>query len=147
MRTLDEIDKKIINILEQEGRTAIKDIAKDVFLSSPAVSTRIENLERDGVIMGYHAQINPAYLNYHVKAFINLEVDPKDKEVFYPYVESIPNVIEVNCVTGDYSMMLETLFESTNELDTFINELQRFGRTKTQIVFSTPVEQRPAPIR
>lgn len=147
MRTIDEIDKKIINILEQEGRTAIKDIAKEVFLSSPAVSTRIENLERDGVIMGYHAKINPSYLNYHVKAFINLEVDPKDKDVFYPYVESIPNVIEVNCVTGDYSMMLETLFESTNELDTFINELQRFGRTKTQIVFSTPVEQRPAPIK
>lgn len=52
------------------------------------------------------------------------------------------NVIECNCVTGDYSMLLEVLFESTMELDRFIGELQYFGRTKTLIVFSTSVEHR-----
>ena len=44
------------------------------------------------------------------------------------------NVIECNCVTGDYSMLLEVLFENTMELDRFIGELQYFGRTKTLIV-------------
>lgn len=52
------------------------------------------------------------------------------------------NVIECNCVTGDYSMLLEVLFENTMELDRFIGELQYFGRTKTLIVFSTSVEHR-----
>ena len=52
------------------------------------------------------------------------------------------NVIECNCVTGDYSMLLEVLFENTMELDRFIGELQYFGRTKTLIVFSTEVEHR-----
>lgn len=50
------------------------------------------------------------------------------------------NVIECNCVTGDYSMLLEVLFENTMELDRFIGELQYFGRTKTLIVFSTSVD-------
>ena len=49
-------------------------------------------------------------------------------------------------MTGDYSMLIEVFFESTPQLDHFINELQQFGRTKTLIVFSTSVEQRAVPL-
>lgn len=146
MRHIDEVDKKIISILQKNARTPLKEIAAEVFMSSPSVSSRIENLEREGVITGYHAKVNPLLLNYHIKAFINLEVDPKEKPVFYPFIQSVPNVVECNCVTGDYSMLIETFFETTAQLDHFINELQRFGRTKTQIVFSTSVDKREVPI-
>ena len=53
-----------------------------------------------------------------------------------------PNVLECNCVTGTYSIMLKVAFPSTMELDTFIGHLQRFGNTQTQIVFSTAVPPR-----
>lgn len=102
MKRLDKVDRKIIQILQKNARTPLKEIAAQVFLSSPSVSARIEKA---------------------------------------------PNVVECNCVTGDYSMLIETLFESTTQLDHFINELQQFGRTKTQIVFSTSVEQREVPIK
>ena len=78
--------------------------------------------------------------------FINLDMDPKLKPEFYPYIQSCGNVVECNCVTGDYSMLIEVLFGTTQELDTFINHLQQFGRTRTQIVFSTPVEHRGLPV-
>ena len=146
MKKLDKIDRKIIQILQKNARTPLKEIAAQVFLSSPSVSARIEKLEQEGVITGYSAKVNPLYLNYHIKAFINLEVEPLQKPVFYPFIAKIPNVVECNCVIGDYSMLIETLFESTTRLDHFINELQQFGRTKTQIVFSTSVEQRAVPI-
>ena len=55
-------------------------------------------------------------------------------------------VIECNCVTGDYAMLVEVMFKSTEELDHFIGELQTFGSTKTQIVFSTSVEHRGIPL-
>lgn len=145
-RQLDTIDKKIIAILQKNARTPIKDIAKEVFLSSPAVSSRIERLEKAGVITGYHAQINYLLFGYHIKAFINLEVEPNQKKEFYPFIQAIPNVIECNCVTGDYSMLIEVAFRTTVELDHFINELQHFGRTKTLIVFSTSVEHRDVPM-
>lgn len=141
-RTLDSIDKRIINILQKNARTPIKDIAKEVFLSSPAVSARIEKLEKSGIIIGYHAQINPFLFGYNIRAFINLEVEPNQKKEFYPFIQAIPNVIECNCVTGDYSMLISVVFQTTVQLDHFINELQNFGRTKTQIVFSTSVEHR-----
>lgn len=139
---LDKIDRRIMEILQQDARTPIKDIAKEVFLTSPAVSARINRLVEEGYIVGFHAEINPKKLGYHIKAFINLEVQPEDKSEFYPYIEKCPNVIECNCVTGDYSTILEVQFPSTTDLDQFIGELQEFGRTKTLIVFSTNVEHR-----
>ena len=124
---MDRIDRKIIDILQTNARAPLKEIADRVFLSSPAVSARIAKLEKDGVLTGYQAQVAPLKLGQLVKAFINLDMDPKLKPEFYPYIQSCGNVVECNCVTGDYSMLIEVLFGTTQELDTFINHLQQFG--------------------
>ena len=114
---MDKIDRKILSLLQENARYPLKYLAQKVFLSSPAVSTRIERME-------------------------NLTLDPKQKNEFYPYVTDCPNVLECNCVTGTYSIMLKVAFPSTMELDTFIGHLQQFGNTQTQIVFSTAVPPR-----
>lgn len=142
---MDNIDRKILTILQQNARTPLKVIAEQVFLSSPAVSARIERLESAGYILGYQAQLSCAAMGYQIKAFINLEIEPSQKPEFYPYIEGCPNVMECDCVTGDYSMFIKVCFHTTQELDQFINQLHRFGRTRTQIVFSTPVEHRGIP--
>ena len=143
---MDHNDRRILNILQKNARTPLKEIAEQVFLSSPAVSARIARLENSGVLTGYQAQVDAPRLGYMVKAFINLDMDPSRKPEFYPYIESCTNVVECCCVTGDYSMLIEVLFGTTQELDQFINHLQHFGRTRTQIVFSTPVEHRGVPL-
>lgn len=56
---MDKIDKKIISLLQENARYPLKYLAQKVFLSSPAVSTRIERLEKSGVITGYHATVDP----------------------------------------------------------------------------------------
>ena len=142
---MDNIDRKILTILQDNARTPLKVIAEQVFLSSPAVSARIERLEAAGLITSYQAQLSAAEMGYQIKAFISLEVEPRQKPEFNPYVEKCPNVMECNCVTGDYSMLLKVCFHTTQELDQFINQLDQFGRTRTQIVFSTPVEHRGIP--
>lgn len=139
---MDSIDRQILDMLQKNARTPLKTIAEKVFLSSPAVSTRIEHLEKQGIIKGYTAMIDKEQLGYHITAFINLEMEPIQKQDFYPWINEVPNVIECNCVTGDYSMLLKVAFPSTVDLDVFIGKLQQFGKTSTQIVFSTPVEHR-----
>ncbi len=139
---MDKIDKKLIALLQEDARMPLKMLAEKVFLSSPAVSARIERLEKAGVITGYTAKINQVALGYHITAFINLEVSPEQKPEFYPFIKACSNVIECNCVTGTYSMLLKVAFASTVQLDSFIGQLQKYGRTSTQIVFSTPVENR-----
>ena len=139
---LDTIDLQIIEMLQSDARTPLKEIAASVFISSPAVSTRIERLKEEGYIRGFHAQVDPELLGYHIKAFINLDMSPEDKPKFLEYINECPNVIECNCVTGDYSMILEVMFQKTSDLDNFIGELQPFGKTHTSIVFNTFVEHR-----
>ena len=139
---IDDIDKLIMALLKDDARASLMSLASYTYLSSTAVSARIEKLEKAGYIQGYYTKINPEKFGLSVRAFINLDLEPIQKKDFYPYVRSCPNVVACNCVTGDYSMLLEVLFASTFELDKFINELQHFGKTKTQIVFSTPVEHR-----
>ena len=124
---MDDIDRKILKLLQANARMSLKTIAEKTFLSSPAVSARIERLEKDGIIAGYHAFVDPMKLGYHILAFINLDV---------------PNVLECNCVTGEYSMLMKVAFQSTMDLDIFIGQLQKFGKTSTQIVFSTQVGPR-----
>ena len=91
------------------------------------MSARISRLEKEGILKGFHAQVNYEAFGYGIKAFINLSVESYQKKEFYPFIQSIPNVLECNCVTGDYSMLIE---------------VQQFGHTKTLIVFSTSVEHR-----
>ena len=122
---MDRIDRKILDILQKDARAPLKEIADRVFLSSPAVSARMARLESSGAIMSYQAQVAAPMLGYMVKAFVNLDMDPQRKPEFYPYIESCPHVVECNCVTGDYSMLIEVLFATTQELDQFINHLQQ----------------------
>ena len=78
---IDDIDRKILKLLQENARVSLKTIAEKTFLSSPAVSARIEKLERDGIIAGYHAQVNPVKLGYHILAFIHLDVTPEEARV------------------------------------------------------------------
>lgn len=139
---MDKIDMQIISLLQKNARTPLKELAAKVYLSAPAVSSRIDKLEQQGIINGYNVEVDRQKLGYSITAFISLELPADRKPEFYPFVESCPNVIECSCVTGVYSMLIKVAFPTTQDLDAFIGRLQRFGNTSTQIVFSTPVPHR-----
>ncbi|MDY4077256.1 MAG: Lrp/AsnC family transcriptional regulator [Clostridium sp.] len=139
---MDKVDLKLISLLQENARYPLKHLAEEVYLSPPAVSSRIERLEKAGILTGYRANVDQLKLGYNIIAFINLEISPKEKPTFYPFISQCPNVIECNCVTGKYSMHIKVAYKTTVELDAFIGQLQKFGNTETQIVFSTPVEPR-----
>ena len=139
---LDKIDEQILDILQENARMSLKDIAERVSMSPTAVGTRIDKMLSEGVLEGFTTRLNPEAMGHYTKAFVNVAVEPEQKKKFYDYINGVLNVIECNCVTGDYSMLIEARFPTTAELDTFVEELQRFGKTKTQIVFNTNVKHR-----
>lgn len=143
---MDAIDLKLISLLQRNARVPLKQLAEQVFLSSPATAARIERLEKEGIIKGYAAIIDHKKIGYPIIAYINLEIQPVQKPEFYPFIKKHPNVLECSCVTGHYSMIIKVAFESTEELDAFIGKLQNFGNTQTQIVFSTALEHRDVDI-
>lgn len=137
---LDKIDKKLINILSKNGRMPLNQLAKEAFLSSPAVSSRMEKLEKAGIITGYQANINYQKLGFDIIAYINLQMTPQQKANFYPFIKNSKSVLECHSITGEFTVLIKVAFMYMPELDAFVNELQQFGRTNTQIVFSTQVE-------
>ena len=78
--SLDKTDIEILKILKENARTPIKNIASRVFISPPTVAARIEAMEKAGIILGYHAKINDCVLGHPVRAFINLEISPENKD-------------------------------------------------------------------
>ena len=92
-------------------------------------------MEAEGILTGFHASVDPIQLGYHIKAYISLEISPAQKPEVYPFLRAHPNVLECDCVTGNYSVLLKVAFPSTMEL-------QHFGKTSTMIVFSTIVQNR-----
>ena len=141
MKNIDEMDVQIMNLLKMNARMSLKELSSEVHLTTPALSARIEKLENAGYIKGYHADIDFEKIGYNIKAFIMISVLPEDQRKFYDFVQKKDFILECNHVTGQFSMILKVICPTTSALDTFIGELQAFGRTETQVVFSTVLER------
>lgn len=138
---MDATDRKILNLLQENARTSLKDLAQQAFISAPTAATRLNHLEQT-LLHGYQAPVDYKALGYVIKAYVSLDLSPTEKPEFYRFVAGTPNVLECDCITGQYSMIMKVIYHSTEELDDFINHLQQFGRTTTQIVFSNVVADR-----
>lgn len=139
---MDGIDKKIIKILQENARTPIKDIAQEVSLSSPAVSTRIAKLEKDGYIKGYGVRLDRERLGYHITAYVLVEMEPPLKAKFHEEMSRCINVLECSTITGQYSHILKAAFRSTNDLDAFLTRIQAYAQTSTHVVLSPQISTR-----
>lgn len=139
---MDDIDKKIISLLEKNARISLNQLSQHVFLTPPAVAARIEKLENHGILKGYHAIVDAEKLGYPILAFVELTMSPEEKTAFTKFITACPNVVACYHVAGAYSMLIKVCFSTPSKLDSFVGSLQKFGKTQTQIVFSTIVESR-----
>ena len=139
---IDEIDLKILRLLQNDARMPVKTIAEKIFASAPTVKARIESLTERGIIKGYYTEIDTSVFDNVIKRYIDIEVSPERKEELYDFLRASPQVVECDRVTGEYSLLVKVVFRNTVEMDKFINALQKYGRTKTQIVFSSIINHR-----
>ena len=139
---MDTADRIILKTLAENARTPIKGLAEKAFLSSPAVSARVDRLEKSGIIRSYQAELDLKALGYEILAFINLSMAPERRSEFQPWIDSCANVLECHHVTGNYSLLMKVAFAGTTQMEEFVSKLQQFGSTQTQVVFSTLVEPR-----
>ena len=142
---MDQIDRQLVQALAENARTSLQQLSQKVFLSSPAVAARVERLEDEGVITGYHAAVNPALLGYQITAFIRLAVPPERRKEFAAFLKESPQVLECYHISGDYSMLMKSCFVGTTELDHFVERAQKIGKTETQLVFSSVMQPREFP--
>lgn len=139
---IDEIDLKILKLLQDDARISVKAIAEKLFLSAPTVKTRMDALKEKGIIKGYYVEIDNSVYENIIKCFVEIEVAPTKKDELYKILIDSPNVVECERVTGEYSLITKVIFRNTVEMDKFINKIQYYGKTRTQIIFSTIINRR-----
>lgn len=150
MSRIDEIDVRILQLLQERGRIKRNEIAEEVSLSVPSVSERLKKLEERGVIEGYHAVLNPKRVGLDISAFIRVMVDGSK---YYPgFVEkasSLEQVQEVHSITGEGSHILRVLIRNTSGLEQLLSTIQGWPGvhgTSTSIVLTSYKDTRSVPI-
>lgn len=143
---LDDIDLRILQLLQDDARIANAAIARDVDLAPSAVFQRIRKLENEGVIQGYHAHLEPRVLEQGLLAFITVQTGEgaRARETA-DLLASVPEVLEVHRVVGDDCFLLKVRVRDTKALGALLDEkiqtLPPVASTRTTIVLSTAKEQ------
>lgn len=110
MRKLDRIDRMILEILQKQGRIAISELAAMVNLSTTPCSERVKRLERDGIIMGYHARLSPELLDKRLLVFLEIKLSAKSGDVFEQVARDladIPEVLECHLISGEFDYLIK----------------------------------------
>lgn len=110
MRPLDRTDYKILDILQRDGRIAMTELAGKVNLSATPCAERVRRLERDGVILGYHARLNPQALERELLVFLEIKLSAKSGDVFDKVraeLLKIPEVLECHLVSGEFDYLVK----------------------------------------
>ncbi|ALS29679.1 Lrp/AsnC family transcriptional regulator [Paenibacillus cisolokensis] len=119
---LDDIDRKIIQALNQNGRISYTDLAKDIGLSRVAVQARINSLMEQGVIERFTAVINPERIGITVSAFFNVDVEPKHLYEVAAKLADEPFVTSLYHMSGPSKLHMHGLFKNMREMETFMKD-------------------------
>jgi Lrp/AsnC family transcriptional regulator, leucine-responsive regulatory protein len=143
---LDETDRKIIGELSNDGRVSLAELGRRVNLSSPAVSERVQRLERSGVITGYRAEIDPQALGYQLTAIVRIKPAPGQLPRIPELAGEIPQVSECHRITGEDCFYLKVHLRSIDELSDLLDRFLVYGETTTSIVNASPIPRRDPPV-
>jgi len=144
---IDDTDRKIISELTAQGRITFAELGRRVNLSSPAVADRVQRLEREGVITGYRAELNPRALGYPLTAIVRVKPAPGQLAHIPELAAAIPQVGECHRITGEDCFYLTVHLRSIDELSELLDRFLAHGETTTSLINASPVPRRDPPVR
>jgi Lrp/AsnC family leucine-responsive transcriptional regulator len=152
-RKLDRIDRNILNVLQKEGRISYTDLADRVGLSTTPCMERVKRLERDRLITGYHAQVNPELLGYDLLVFVEISLSYQSADAFERFSKAIadlPYILECHLVSGDADYLLKARLQDMTQyralLGDMLLKLPGVKNSKSYIVMESVKEGLTLPI-
>ena len=141
---MDAIDERLLSALRENGRASTAQLARLVGRSRTSVQSRIERLERQGVIVGYEVRLAPEHGLGAVRAHVMIKVGPKETRSVAAALRAIPQVRILHSVSGDVDMIAVAATASVTEMDEVIDRigvLDGVERTTSSIILSTKFER------
>lgn len=143
---LDDIDRRILQLLGDNSRLPLRAIAQEVGLSSPAAAERIRKLEDREVIRRYTVDIQPAPLGYSLQAIVRIRPLPGKLKEVEKLIAAAPEVAECDKVTGEDCYVARLHLRSIEQLDQILSRISDRAETNSAIVKTQVVRRRPPPL-
>jgi Lrp/AsnC family leucine-responsive transcriptional regulator len=145
MSSLDEIDRKLLALLQADDRLALADLSKKLGVAASTINDRIKRLVKQGVITGFHARLSSDALGLSLLAYMLVAwSDPKVEQRFLKKMHASPAVLECHHVTGMWNYLIKVRIKTTRELEAFLSDIKQsvpgVQRTETIIVLSSAKE-------
>ncbi|MFD1505405.1 Lrp/AsnC family transcriptional regulator [Georgenia yuyongxinii] len=151
---MDDLDREILAVLQEEGRISLTDLASRVGLTLSPTHRRVRDLERGGAILGYRAVIDPVPLGLGFEALVFVTMRQEDRETLMAFeaaVRNVPNVLQAQRLFGDPDYLLRV---RTADLDAYaqleddvLSTLPGVQRLNSTLVMKNLVTDRPYPTR
>jgi DNA-binding Lrp family transcriptional regulator len=141
---MDAIDEQLLSALRDNARAATAKLARLVGRSRTSVQSRLDRLEREGVIVGYSVRVAPEHELGAVRAHVMIKVGPKEARAVTAALKAIPQVRVLHSVSGDVDLIAVAATASVAEMDEVIDRigaLDGVERTTSSIILSTKFER------
>jgi Lrp/AsnC family leucine-responsive transcriptional regulator len=145
-RPVDEIDSRLLILLDGNARLSVSDLARQVGLSSPSVTERLRRLEQDGVIRSFTIDVDHRRLGYQLRAMVRIRPLPGKIHIVERLIQDTAQIIECDKITGDDAFLARLVVRDVEEMDEILHRLVDYAVTSTAIIKSTSVERRLPPI-
>jgi DNA-binding Lrp family transcriptional regulator len=144
MVNVTEADRALISLLREDARASVADLARKLGVSRTTAQSRLERLERNGVIAGYAVKLGDSYERGLVRAHVLVTVEPKLAARVVAELGAIPEVRTVHSVSGSFDMIVIVEAPSIEELDLLLDRLgalEGVDRTMSSIILSTRIDR------
>lgn len=143
---LDQIDRRLVEALRADARASYAQLAREVGLSAPSVQERVRRLERRGVLLGFHAFVDPMVIGLAVTALVGIQqTDSAEQDEVAQRLAAIAEIEDCWFVAGEQAFVVKVRVADVAALEATIARLQRVdgvARTRTTVVLSTRWEGR-----
>ena len=129
----DLTDRKIISILQKDGRITMKHLGELINMSTPSTIDRVRRLEEAGVIKGYAAVVDYIALGYDMHIYIFVEVNQNKRPGLLEYIAKNQLIAGAHGVAGSKDMVLD-VYCRTSEFNKLVDELRSFGETESNMI-------------
>ncbi|SEO72730.1 Lrp/AsnC family transcriptional regulator, regulator for asnA, asnC and gidA [Halogranum amylolyticum] len=147
---LDDTDRAILRILQEDARTPFSEIARRIEMSSATVHDRVGRMEEAGVIEGYHATVDPKAVGYGTSALVGLTVEQGHEEETLEQLRELEGVQEVHLTTGEWDVVLRVYAHDTDDLRKLMFEhiaaMDGFSRSQTMVILGTYYDDERLPL-
>ena len=141
---MDSKDRQILRALQRDGRITNSDLASEVNLSPSPCLRRLRNLETDGVIKGYSAEVDPKSYGLPVTAFVRIRLEHHSKDTvrqFERRINDIEEVLECYLLTGPADYLLRIMVSGLDAYEDFIRNrihpIDGIGSIDTSFIYGT----------